>query len=185
MGLVALTGLGLCTVASAADAEPIGPSEEALAAIAQLDADDAYQQQAAFLKLEALREPATAETVRRYVDHRDPDVRGYSLRALAAIEGLEAVELLLERVAAEREATVRREALQALEVFHGQDDRLLPVFIDALRDRSTEVRMAVVDIVSRIDDPRAREAIITRHQKEQRRDVRRVLKLAVERLRRP
>jgi len=180
---VCLVLLGLYGSASAADEPPIAPSAKAHEAIAHLDSKDPYEQQVAFLTLETLRERATADVIRRYVDHRDPDVRGYSLRALAAIEGLEAVDLLLERLKVDRQPTVRRAALQSLEVFAGQDPRLLPVFIEALRDRSTEVRMAAVDIVSRIDDSRAREAITSRAQKEQRRDVRRVLTLAVERLR--
>jgi HEAT repeat protein len=59
---------------------------------------------------------------------------------------------------------------------------ILPALLNALRDRDTQVRMTAVDIVSRIKDPRARAAMRFRYKYEQRRDVRRVLELAMKRL---
>lgn len=158
------------------------PSPKAVEAMQLLDSRDAYQRQTGFLRLEALREPATVETIRTHVDDRDPDMRAYSLRALAAIQGIGAVPQLLQALSAERHPRVRRAALLALEPLQKSDSRIVPAFLKALRDRSTDVRMAAVDIVSRIDDPRAREAIRIRYRKERRKDVRRVLEMAMERL---
>jgi HEAT repeat protein len=59
----------------------------------------------------------------------------------------------------------------------------MPALIEKLRDRNPQVRMAAVDAVSRVDDPRAREAILARWRRERNRDVRRVLEEAVNRLR--
>ncbi len=81
----------------------------------------------------------------------------------------------LERYEAERHARVRRAILQALEPYRAVHPDIVAVYLRALRDRATEVRMTAVDIVSRIDEPRAREALRERMQRERRRDVRRVL----------
>lgn len=173
---------------SAADAaygeEPSAqaPSPKAVEAIQLLESEDPYQRQVGFLRLEALREPSTAPAIKVYIDSKDPELRAYSLRALAAIEGLSAVPFLLERLKTDKHPRVRRAALLALEPLQAGDQAILPACIVALRDRNTEVRMTAVDIVSRIDDPRAREAIVKRYKWEGRRDVRRVLKMAMKRL---
>ena len=71
-----------------------------------------------------------------------------------------------------------------LEPLARANPEILPAFIAALRDRKPEVRMTAVDIVSRIDDPRARKAILLRNKRERDRNVRRVLSLAMTRLNR-
>lgn len=160
-----------------------GPSPQAVAAMHLLEATDLYQRQLGFLRLEALREPSTLETIRAYISHRDPQTRAYSLRALAAIEGVPAIPVLLHALRTDKYPRVRRAALLALEPLARNDAEVLPALLDALRDWSPEVRMAAVDIVSRINDPRAREAILIRYRRERVRDVRRVLTLAMKRLR--
>jgi len=162
--------------------QPDTPSPKAIEAMKLLDAPDPYQQQLGFLRLEALREPSTAETIKKYLQSPNEDMRSYSVRALAAIEGVAAVPVLLEQLKSDRTPRVRRAALLGLEPFQEADPRILSAFIKALRDRSPEVRMSAVDVVSRIDDPRAREAIFTRNQRERDRDVRRVLAMAIKRI---
>jgi HEAT repeat protein len=125
---------------------------------------------------------STADVIRGYVDSPDPDMRASSLRAVAAIEGVAAVPLLLQVLKADKHPSVRRAALLGLEPLQQTNAEILPAFLKALRDRKAEVRMAAVDIVSRIDEPRAREAILTRNKRERDRDVRRVLELAMKRL---
>lgn len=158
------------------------PSPKAAEAIKLLESPDPFQRQLGFLRLEALREPSTLETIKRYVDSRDEEMRSYSLRALAAIGGVDAIPTLLDKLKTDRQPMVRRAALLGLEPFQAADPRILPAFIRALRDRSAEVRISAVDVVSRIDDPRAREAIFTRNQRERDRDVRRVLAMAIKRI---
>jgi len=158
------------------------PSPQAVEAIRLLASDDLYQRQAAFLRLEALREPATASAIQRYAGDSDPDTRAYSLRALATILGAQAIPQLLQALKTDPAAEARRAALLGLEPLQAHHPDVLPAFITALRDRKTEVRMTAVDVVSRIDDPRAREAIVTRRRREQRRDVQRVLELAAQRM---
>lgn len=158
------------------------PTAKAVEAMQLLTSDDSYQRQVGFLRLEALRELSTVETIRPYVTHRDSEMRAYSLRALAAIQGVDAIPLLLERLWTEKQPRVRRSILLSLEPLQRLQPDLLTAFLDALRDRSPEVRMAAVDIVSRIDDPRARTAIRTRYRKERDHDVRRVLVMAMRRL---
>lgn len=164
------------------EASPPTPSPRALEAIRLIESSDPYEQQVGFLRLEALREPSTVEVLERYVDHPQAPRRAAGLRALAAIQGSAAAPRLLEHLRTERNAAVRRAILLGLEPFALQHPDILPAFIQALRDRDTEVRMTAVDIVSRIDDPRAREAIRFRYKYEWRRDVRRVLALAMPRL---
>ena len=147
-----------------------------------VESQDPYLRQLGFLRLEALRERSSAQVIRTYVTSQDSELRAYSLRALAAIEGAEAIPLLLDKLRTDRHPRVRRAALLSLEPLQPGQPEVLPAFIKALRDRHTEVRMAAVDIVSRIDDPRAKEAIMTRARRERRRDVQRVLDLAVKRL---
>ena len=158
------------------------PSPHAVEAIRLLDDKDSYQRQVGFLRLEALREPATVPIVMKYLESPDPDTRGYSLRALAAIDGARAVPLLLGALSTDRHPTVRRAALLGLEPLYRTDPQIVPAFIKALRDAKTEVRITAVDIVSRIDDPTARDAILRRNKRERRRDVRRALDLAMKRL---
>ena len=159
----------------------VAPSPEAVNAMRLLESQDLYQQELGFLRLEALREPSTVKTITRYLDHRSADVRAYSLRAIAAIDGVAAVPLLLTHLR-DRHPTVRRAALLGLEPLQSSNPEILPAFIKALKDHDTEVRIAAVDVVSRIDDSRARAAIRLRQTQERRRDVRRVLKLAAQRL---
>ena len=182
-GLV--TAFWLVSVAELAGAEAPradAPSPNAVEALQLLESEDPYQRQWGFLRLEALREPSTVATITTYVDSKDPEMRAYSLRAVAAIEGSTAVPLLLGRLKSEKHPRVRRTALLGLEPLQTSNPAILQAFIAALRDSNTEVRMAAVDIVSRIDDPRAREAILIRYKREGRRDVRRVLKMAMKRI---
>ena len=181
----------VCAVALAWLAAPLAgaaeisesASAEAAEAIRLLESADSHEQHVGFLRLEALREPVTAHAIKPYIDSADPTTRARSVRALAAIEGIKAIELLLDRARNDRGAVVRRAALLALEPLRAHvPERYLTVCIAALLDRNTETRMTAVDLVSRIDDPRAREAIRSRERREQRRDVRRVLKMAMERL---
>ncbi|MBI3011564.1 MAG: HEAT repeat domain-containing protein [Candidatus Omnitrophica bacterium] len=158
------------------------PSPQAAEAVTLLESEDPYERQMGFLRLEALREVSTVETIQKYVTDRDPDMRAYSLRALAAIEGPAAVPLLLQALKKDRQPRVRWAAILGLEAFQQADPQILPAFIKALRDASTEVRISAIDVVSRIDDPRAREAIRIRDKRERRPDVRRVLALAMKRL---
>ena len=160
--------------------------EPALSAQAQeaarlLQSDDAYQREVGFLRLEALREPASVPVIQRYLDDRDPDIRAYSVRALGAVQGPTAIPALLE-IARDREPRVRRAALLALEPLEPADPAILPAFLRALRDRKPDVRMTAVDIVSRINEAQAREAILTRFRRERNPDVRRVLTLAMRRI---
>ena len=161
------------------------PSPKAVEALRELESPDPYQRQKAFLRLEALREPSTAESIRAYLHHKDQDMRAFTIRAVAAIEGPQSVPTLLESLKTERSARVRRAALLGLEPLQQSSADILPAFLKALRDKDTEVRMAAVDIVSRIDDPRAREAILVRAKRERRRDVRRVLVPALRRIGQP
>ncbi len=158
------------------------PSPRAVEALQLIESKDPYQRELGFLRLEALREPSTAEAIRKLTTSRDPDLRAYSVRALSAIQGAAAVPLLLEALRTDQHPRVRRAALLGLEVLEPTDPAILPACIKALRDRDTEVRMTAVDLVSRVDDPRARQAIFSRFKRERREDVRRVLALAMKRL---
>lgn len=179
---VGVSGWMAVPFAFAAEAQAVTPAARTAEALQLLKSQDPYQQRLGFLRLEALRDPSTLPEIRPYLDSRDPDLRAYSLRAVAAIDGLKAVPLLLERLKKDGQPRVRRAAVLGLEPLAKDDARILPALIDALRDRSTEVRMAAVDVVSRVDDPRAKKAILLRNQWEWRRDVKRVLKLAIKRI---
>ena len=172
--------LALLATTSAVAEEHPSPSPEAQALIKELNTKDPYSRQAAFLRLEALREPATSQAIRSYLTSKDADTRAYSARALAAIDGATAIPLLLDRVQHDRSPQVRAAALLALEPI--QDATAIPVLIAALRDRDPDVRMAAVDIVSRIPIPQAREAILAMRRREHNRDVHRVLDDAVKRI---
>ena len=161
---------------------PSSPNERAIEALRLIEASDPYQRQLGFLRLEALRDPSAADAIRKYLDSKDPDLRAYTLRALAAIEGPAAIPQLLQSLRADRHPTVRRAALLGLEPLRQHDPDLVSAFIAALRDRHPEVRLAAVDVVSRIDHARAREAILLRNKRERNRNVRRALSLAMKRM---
>ena len=180
--LLGLTGLLWMPLSARSELTPSTPSHRAVEAIRLLESPDPYERQLGFLRLEALREPSTVEAIERYVAHPDPEVRAESLRALAAIQGLVAAPRLLQALKTDRHPVVRRAALLGLEPLVKGHPDILPACLKALRDRSTEVRITAVDMVSRIDDPAAREAIRLRNKREGRRDVRRVLDLAMRRL---
>ena len=176
----AVVGMMIAAQVSVAQESHGGISSEAQEAIRLLSEEDAFDRQMGFLRLEALREPATAVVVRQYLDDRNTDTRAFAVRALAAIEKYVAIPVLLERLKGDRSPRVRIAALLALEPF--QDPSVRPVLIEKLRDASPQVRMAAVDVVSRLDDPKAREAIRTRWRRERHRDVRRVLQAAIDRI---
>ena len=146
-----------------------------------MESEDSYQRQIGFLRLEALRETGTLPIVQHYLADRDPDIRAASLRALAAIQGREAIPALVAALG-DGHPRVRRAALLALEPLRDTDPSIAPALIWALRDRKTEVRMTAADIVSRIPSEEARAAIRTRVRRERDPDVRRVLALAVRRI---
>lgn len=179
---VAYVMLSVCQPLAAEEPPAAAPSPRAVEAIQLLDSRDPYQRELGFLRLEALREPATVEVVRPYLTNRDPERRASGARALAAIQGAEAAPALLRQLESEKHPRVRRALLLGLEPFASADPAVLPALIESLRDVDTQVRMTAVDIVSRIDDPRAREAILTRYKREGRRDVRRVLEQAMKRI---
>ena len=182
IGLATVLTVAMPTHARAEEAPPSAPSPHAVEAMRLLDSKDAYQRELGFLRLEALREPGTVSVIQRYVQDRDPDTRAYSLRALAAIQGTEAIPVLLQALRQDREARVRRAAILGLEPFERANAEVLPALIKALRDKNVEVRITAVDVVSRIDDPKAKEAILVRHKRERSSDVRRVLVSAMKRL---
>lgn len=164
-------------------AEPAPPlSTEAQALIPQLNSPDEYARRLAFLRLEALREPASAELIRPYLGSRDPDTRAFAVRGLAAVEGVKAAPYLLEQLRRDKQPRVRVAAILALEPLAVDDPQIVPALIERLRDRKPDVRMAAVDAVSRFDLAEARQAILTRARREQNRDVQRVLAMAVERI---
>jgi len=156
-------------------------SPEAQALLAQLDEQDVYERQKAFVRLEALRDPATIPVLRDSLRHRDADTRAFSVRALAAVAGASSAPALIERLRDDRDPDVRLAVILALEPFHGQDPAIDRALIDAMRDRNSYVRMAAVDVVSRIDQPEAKEALRVRSRRERHRDVRRVLEQAMTR----
>ena len=180
--LVSLASLLWMPISARGERTPSTPSPRALEAIRLLESPDPYERQLGFLRLEALREPSTVEAIERYVAHPEPEIRAESLRALAAIQGVIAAPRLLQALKTDRQPVVRRAALLGLEPFVKGHPDILPAYLAALRDRSTEVRMTAVDIVSRVDDPAAREAIRLRYKRERGRDVRLVLDLAIRRL---
>lgn len=176
-----LVALLLVLLAGSAAAETL-PSPKAADALELLKSGDAYQRSLGFLRLEALREPATLEPIRAYTASRDEEVRAYAWRAVAAIQGPSAVPALLEAYQAEPHSRVRRAILLGLEPLQASDPAVLPVFIAAMRHADQPLCMTAVDIVSRIHHPDARAAVRERAKKEGRRDVRRVLKAALARL---
>lgn len=182
IGVVVLAGAAAHAETEEPQAPSAAPSPKAVEAMQLLQSSDTYQQQLGFLRLEALRELSTVPAIQQYVTSKNPDTRAYSLRALAAIQTVAAVPLLLETLRREKDTRVRRAALLGLEPLVKTDPAILPVLIQALRDRRVEIRIAAIDIVSRIDDPRARQAILVRNQRERQRGVRRVLVMAMNRM---
>lgn len=180
MALALLVALSVPAQAEETAGASADLSPEARRLIKLLDADDSYIRQEAFIQLEMLRDAATAPAVRERLESSNPDTRSFSVRALAAIEGVNAVPALIERLKKDRSPRVRVSALLALEPL--QDSTILSVLIDRLRDRNRDVRMAAADAVSRIDQPAAREAIKTRWRRERDRDVRRILEQALKRI---
>ena len=165
---------------SAAPIEPLSAEAKAIIATLQAPRVDDYTRQRAFLELEALRESASADAIRSFMNDRDDNTRAYSVRALAAVDGAHAVPELLARLQNERSPKVRVAAVLALEPLHAPE--ATEPLIKHLRDRNKEVRMATVDVVSRMDHPQAREAILVRWKRERDRDVRRVLEQALTRI---
>ncbi len=147
-----------------------------------LRSEDEFLRQKAFLQLEALRDPAAIPFIRPYADSKDPDTRAWSLRALVAIQGMDAAPLLSERLKTDKQPAVRRAVILGLEPLLAKDPSLVPLMIDSLDDRSPEVRIAALDVVSRIDQPDARNAVRARAKKEGNRDVRKVLVTALDRI---
>ena len=157
-------------------------SPRAVEALDLVSSDDRYKQELGFLRLEALREPASIPAILPYASDKDPELRADGLRALAAIQGVAACPLLLDRIQHDPHPRVRRAAMLGIEPFVESDPKILPILIERLRDKDATVRMTAIDIVSRIADPAAREAILQRNKREGRRDVRRVLDLAMKRM---
>lgn len=157
-------------------------SPKAVEALELVSSDDSYKQELGFLRLEALREPASVPLILPYISNKDADLRAESIRALAAIQGVESVPKLLDRIQHDNNSRVRRAAMLGAEPFVGSDPRILPVMIAMLTDHDKTVSMAAVDIVSRSPDPSARAAIQFRYKREGRHDVRRVLDLAMKRM---
>ena len=178
---VAAALLGLTAREARAEEAP-GLTPKAAEALAFIQSEDPYRRQLGFLRLEALRDPATLSAIRPYADHRDPELRAAALRALAAIEGLGAVPRLLQALEQDRHPRVRRAALLGLEPLQAGDPAILAALLKALDDSKPDVRMTAADIVSRIEVPAAREAILIRVKRERDRNVRRVLDDAVKRL---
>ncbi len=183
VSVIALLAAGFSSGSFAeGEEQPSAPSPKAVEAMRLLEAPDPYQRQLGFLRLEALRESSTVQTLRTYFTSKNPEMRACSLRAAAAIEGAGAIPVLVHALNTDKKPRVRRAALLGLEPLRQNDPELIPLFIKVLRDPDTEVRMTAVDVVSRIDDPRTREAILMREKREKRRDVRRVLALAMKRI---
>ncbi len=159
--------------------EPLSSEAKAILATLQAARVDDYTRQRAFLELEALREPSSAEAIRSFLNDRDENTRTYSVRALAAVLGIQAVPELLARLQNDS-PKVRIACVLALEPLHAPE--ATEPLIKHLRDRNKEVRMATVDVVSRMDHPQAREAILVRWKRERDRDVRRVLEHAIKRI---
>ena len=157
-------------------------SPRAVEALDLVSSDDRYKQELGFLRLEALREPASIPEILPYASHKDPELRAGGVRALAAIQGIESCPLLLDRMQHDPHPRVRRAAMLGIEPFAESDPKILPILIERLRDKDATVRMTAIDVVSRIADPTAREAILQRNKREGRRDVRRVLELAMKRM---
>jgi len=148
----------------------------------QIESEDSYQRQLGFLRLEALRDPATLPRIEPYLKHEQAEYRAYSLRAIAAIQAGKAVPLLLERLANDPDPLVRQAALLGAEPFMEGSPEILTAAIGAMQDKDTQVRMVAVDIVSRSDKPDAQQAIRTRLKRESRPDVLRVLEAAIQRI---
>ena len=182
LGVLGAVVLGGAVAWSQEQAPPRPLSPETQALVKQLDDRDPTLRQQAFIRLEALRDPATIPLIHQYLQSKSANTRAFSVRALAAIEGPSADPVLLERLQRDRHPYVRMAVILALEPFKDVDPAIEPALIGALRDAVPEVRMAAADAVSRFEDPRAREAILARWRQEHHRDVRQVLEDARKRL---
>ncbi len=165
-----------CPPTAHGQSKPPSLATEAQVWVDQLDDDDLFLRQKAFLELEALRDPASADTIRAHLTALDPNTRAFSARALAAVAGRSAVPVLLERWTKERHLYVRSSILIALEPFWEQEPAVVATVLKALRDRKRDIRMVAADIASHINRPEAREALQVRWKRERDRDVRLVLK---------
>ena len=148
-------------------------------ALGDLQSPDSFIRQRAFLRLEALRDPSSIDAIRSHLNDKDADTRAFSLRALAAVQGASAIPTLLNALQKDPNPTARRAALFGLEPLQEHDPTILPAFIQALKDRKPEVRIVAVDVVSRIDKPQAKQALLERKHREHNHDVRRVLTQAL------
>jgi hypothetical protein len=185
--LYRLAGSVCCVCLMLSGATTPGWAQQALSPRAQeavnlLQYGDRDEQRLALLRLEALREPAVGDIVADYLHYKDEGVRAYAYRTWIALYGQAVLSDLLEAYPREKSVRVRRSILLALEPYRAVDARIAELYYAALIDRKTEMRITAVDLVSRIDEPRAHEAIRRRAKKEWRRDVRRVLKLALARI---
>jgi HEAT repeat protein len=157
-------------------------SPRAQEAVQLLQSGNSDERRLALMRIEALREPAAGDAVVAYLRDEDDGVRAYAYRAWVGLYGQQAIPDLLKAYPQEKAPRVRRAILFALEPYRAVDAQIAELYYAGLTDRNTETRIAAVDLVSRIDEPRAREAIRRRAKKEWRRDVRRTLKLALARI---
>ena len=179
--LACLVALLAAPLGVAAEEISTSPSPHALEAMQLLTSEDLYQRQLGFLRLEALREASTIETIAHYVSDPEPAVRAYSLRALAAVQGAGSVPALLGAFS-DKHPIVRRAAVLGLEPLIPTHAESLPALIALLNDRNPYVRMAVIDVLSRQDAVLAKEAVLSHRRHERDRDVKRVLNAAIKRL---
>ena len=182
LGQLAFLLFAYCAAGSAEAPPPPDLDPAAQDALRLIASSDAYQQELGFLRLEALRDPGTLPAILPYTDNPDAQMRAWSLRAVAAIQGEQAIPMLTQHFKTDRSADVRREILLGLEPYAKTHQELLELFLGALTDRQPQVRMTAADIVSRIDDPAADKAIRDRRRREHRKDVRRVLDMAIQRI---
>jgi HEAT repeat protein len=164
--------------ASSSDKQAI--SKEAQDAIALLDSKDQMQSRLGFMRLEALREPATAETIKKYLSSQDEYVRASALRALSAVEGLKSTEVLSSCLTSDKSEHVRLHAALALEPL--KDPKAYDALIKGMEDKSAEVRMASVEAFSRINEPGVIDALFVRQKQETNKEVQKVIDNAIKRI---
>jgi len=125
-----------------------------------ITSEDPYQQKLGFLRLEALRDPNTVGFIEALTLSEDAHMRAMSLRALFAVQGKSVVPRLVEVAQNDPDSVVRREVLLALEPMLEEMPAVLDVAIQALKDQRTRVRVTAVDMLSRMDDPKAKQALL-------------------------
>ena len=153
--------LVVAVVVSAAcgvSAEDAAISPEVNQALRLLMANDVFSKQAGLLKLEALRDPSTMSAVRPFLDDSNPLLRAQALTAARAIQGKSAIPLLVDRLARDRHADVRRQA--ANELHELADPSTVPPLVSALEDRQVVVRVAAVEALGVMHDRSVTPAII-------------------------